>query len=72
MKTKYEQLYGVTVDHFPNERKNVKEKLRLAINKRNEFYKEDREYTFENQIVLHEINQAISWCEKILKDIDNA
>ena len=66
--TKYEQLYGYTVSHFPNELENVKEKLRLARIK--SVVLNDEPYTYENQVKTHEINQAIQWCEKILKDIE--
>lgn len=66
--TKYEILYGVTVDHFPNEKENVLEKLRLATLMRNEVYKQP--YNFEQQTELHELNQSIEWCRKILSDIE--
>jgi hypothetical protein len=66
--TKYEILYGVTVDEFPNERENVKKKLRLARGRRAKVYK--KAYSFEQQTELHEINEAIRWAEKILRDID--
>ena len=66
--SKYEMLYGVTVDHFPNEKENVKEKLRLATIRRAIVYSEP--YSFENQTELHEINQSIAWAEKILRDIE--
>ena len=66
--TKYELLYGVKVDHFPNEKENVKEKLRLAMDRRMEVY--GKPYSYEQQLELHEINEAIRWAEKILKDID--
>ena len=66
--TKYEILYGVTVDHFPNEKENVQEKLRLATIKASEIW--DRPYSFEQQTELHEVNQSIEWCRKILKDIE--
>lgn len=68
--TKYEKIYGVTVDHFPNEKDNVREKLRLAMEMRNKIILENRPYSYENECEMAEINQAITWCEKILKDID--
>ena len=67
--TKYEILYGVTVDHFPNERENVEEKLRLAKERRNEMWLKGLPKTFEEEETLHELNQAIAWAEKILRDI---
>ena len=68
--TKYEELYGVPVDFFPNEKENVKEKLRLATKRAGEFHSLKLPYTYENQCKLHELNQAISWCKKILDDIE--
>lgn len=67
--TKYEKLYGVTVDHFPNEKENVKEKLRLAYLKRIEVHV--RPYSYPQQVELHSITEAITWAEKILKDIES-
>lgn len=67
--TKYEQIYGVTVDHFPNEKENVQEKLRLAKEMQKIFYLTPPK-TFEEQQLLHEIEQAITWAEKILRDIE--
>ena len=67
--TKYELLYGVTVDDFPNEHENVRRKLKLAMNRRMEVYA--KPYSDEQQLELHEINEAIRWAEKILKDIDD-
>lgn len=67
--TKYELLYGVTVDHFPNEKENVQEKLRLAMIKQYEH--KDKPYTYENRKELHEIAQAVDWARKILRDIDD-
>ena len=68
--TKYEILYGVKVSHFPNEKENVKEKLRLATERAGEFMKKNLEYSYENQCKLHELNQAVEWAKKILKDIE--
>tara|TARA_R110000772_G_scaffold5454_8_gene19538 strand:+ start:6241 stop:6450 length:210 start_codon:yes stop_codon:yes gene_type:complete len=67
--TKYEKLYGVTVDQFPNERENVEKKLHLATKKRGEIWL--NAYSYEQQVELHELTQAIEWCRKILKDINN-
>ena len=67
--TKYEMLYGVKADHFPNERENVKEKLKLATLRRAIVYSEP--YSFEQQKELHEINQAIEWARKILQDVED-
>ena len=69
--TKYMKLYGVEVDHFPNEKENVKEKLRLATLSLNKHNKEHPEYTYENQCSKHEMQQAINWARKILSDIEN-
>ena len=67
--TKYEELYGVPVSYFPHEEENVREKLRLATEKLNEYQKGVTGYVYEQQLVIHEYNQAISWCRKILEDI---
>ena len=67
--TKYELLYGVKVDDFPNESENVRRKLKLAMNRRMEVYA--KPYSDEQQLELHEINEAIRWAEKILRDIDD-
>ena len=67
--TKYELLYGVTVDHFPNERENVREKLDLATKRYVEVNREP--YSEEQQQRLHKIWEAVRWADKILKDIDN-
>ena len=69
--TKYEILYGVPVSHFPNEEANVREKLKLATEKLHEFSKTTTGYIYEDQLVIHEYNQAISWCRKILEDIES-
>lgn len=66
--TKYEKIYGVTVDHFPNEKENVKEKLRLARYMANKI--RGKVYSYEQQCELHEANQAVEWAEKILIDIE--
>lgn len=68
-RTKYDLLYGVGVEHFPNERENVKEKLRLATMRRNELYMQP--YSEQREIDMFEVNQAITWAEKILRDIDD-
>ena len=65
------QLYGVEVDHFPNEEANVREKLKLANQQIASFIKEHPEYTYENQCIKHEIQQASAWARKILNDIEN-
>jgi len=67
--TKYEKLYGVTVDHFPNEKENVKEKLRLARKQYNKIMSEGIE-SYEDEVALHEAWQAVKWAEKILQDIE--
>lgn len=67
--TKYELLYGVTIEEFPNERENVKKKLRLAMEQRAKTYK--LPYSFDNNVILHAQTEAIEWCNKILKDINN-
>lgn len=67
--TKYEILYGVTVDHFPNEKENVKEKLALATERYAQVYMHHAP-SEERDSMLHEIAQAIKWAEKILRDID--
>ena len=67
--TKYEKIYGVTVDHFPNEKENVEEKLKLAMKQLCVVMGVNKLYSYENQCELHEINQAIMWCRKILNDI---
>ena len=67
-KTKYELLYGVTVDRFPNEKENVSNKLQLALGRRMD-YELKKPLSYEEECELHEINQAIRWCTKILKDI---
>ena len=69
--TKYEILYGVTVSHFPNEEENVREKLRLVQSQMARFATEKKEYNYENQCALHELNQAQEWCRKILSDIED-
>ena len=67
--TKYEKLYGHTVEHFPNEESNVREKLRLA---REQLAKTNNlAYTYENQCYIHELNKAVEWCTKILEDIED-
>lgn len=68
--TKYEMLYGVKVDHFPNEKQNVEEKLSLAVSRYSYVYI-NHEPSEEKEVLLHEINQAIKWCEKILRDIND-
>ena len=68
--TKYEILYGKPVSYFPNEEKNIREKLRLAKQKLAEFSKDISEYVYEEQLIVHEYNQAIAWCRKILEDIE--
>ena len=68
--TKYEILYGVPVSHFPHEEENVREKMRLAKEKLAELEKTTSGYVYEEQLVIHEYNQAISWCRKILEDIE--
>ena len=70
-KTKYEILYGVPVDYFPNEEENVRDKLRLATSQLINFEQNNPEYTYENQCIIHEYNNAISWCRKILEDINS-
>ena len=67
--TKYMKLYGVEVTHFPNEKENVTEKLKLARIKASELW--DRPYSYEKEVELHEINQSIEWCRKILNDIED-
>ena len=67
--TKYEILYGFTVDHFPNEKENVEEKLRLATKQLGLFMALNKPLTYDNQCELHELNQAIMWCRKILEEI---
>ncbi len=71
--TKYEKLYGVKVDAFPNEEDNVKKKLKLATEKRATYYgwKRVQKLTFEEECELNEIEQAIAWAEKILEDISD-
>ena len=70
--TKYEKLYGKPVEHFPNERENVKEKLRLVNIKLTEHYRKiAHSYDYGDQVKLHELSQAKQWCEKILEDIDD-
>ena len=71
MKTKYEKLYGVKVNHFPNERENIKEKLKLVSKKLNEIHSQHKPYTYENQCEIHELTQAYTWCKKILEDIES-
>lgn len=68
--TKYEILYGVTVDHFPNEEANVREKLRLANGQVAMFMAANKAYSYESQCELHELNQAVNWARKILADIE--
>ena len=41
----------------------------MAMNRRMEVYA--KPYSDEQQLELHEINEAIRWAEKILKDIDD-
>ena len=62
--TKYEELYGVKVDDFPNEEANVRKKLKLVTDKISEL-------DYEYQLKLHELNQAKVWCRKILEDIED-
>ena len=68
--TKYEILYGVPVSYFPNEEQNVREKLRLATEELAKYSKGVSGYVYEEQLIIHEYNQAISWCRKILEDIE--
>ena len=67
--TKYEILYGVPVSYFPNEEANVREKLRLVNVQIIIHMAMNKGYTYEAQCELHELNQAASWCRKILEDI---
>ncbi len=67
--TKYEKLYGVGITHFPNEKENVKEKLRLSKAKMYEYYL-NPPTTHEDKLLEFEVKQAVQWCEKILGDID--
>lgn len=66
--TKYELLYGVTVDSFPNERENVKRKLFLAEQRYAAVYMNMEPGEKKDQL-LHELNEAIKWANKILRDI---
>ena len=68
--TKYEILYGYPIGHFPNEKENVVEKLRLVKEKIGKFHTSNLPHTYENQCVLHELTQAEAWARKILKDIE--
>ena len=67
--TKYELLYGVTVDHFPNEKENVKEKLELATKRYADVYMHDPP-SEQKDYLLYELNEAIKWASKILRDIE--
>ena len=70
--TKYEKLYGVSVSHFLNEEANVKEKLRLANIQMTKLMVKmaGEKYDYERECEVHELNQAIVWCRKILENID--
>ena len=68
--TKYEELYGIPVEEFPNERENVEKKLELVKEQISTFILANKPYTYENRLELHELNQAQEWCKKILQDIE--
>ena len=68
--TKYEILYGFPISHFPHEEENVREKLRLVKEKIGDFHSSKLPHTYENQCILHELQQAEVWARKILMDIE--